>query len=92
MIWRYAILPQLIDTATQVGATELLAKETRNAWLEAANASDAADRWAKFDEFLASLSLAITEEGYGLTRGLTVVDIPVGAAASILRRRYGRAR
>jgi hypothetical protein len=59
MVWRYAIMPQLIDTATQVGATELLAKETRNPWLEAANASDVADRWANFDEFLASLSLAI---------------------------------
>lgn len=81
MVWRYAILPQLIDTATQVGATELLAKKTRNAWLEAANVADVADRWAKFDEFLASLSLAIEEEGYGLTRGLTVVDIPAGAAA-----------
>lgn len=81
MVWRYAILPQLIDTATQVGATELLAKETRNAWLEAANASEVADRWTKFDDFLASLSLAVVEEGYGLTRGLTVVDIPVGAAA-----------
>ncbi|MFD6754881.1 McrB family protein [Micromonospora gifhornensis] len=81
MIWRYAILPQLIDTATQVGATELLAPATRNAWLEAANVSDVADRWATFDQFLASLSLAITEEGYGLTRGLTVVDIPVGAEA-----------
>lgn len=81
MIWRYAILPQLIDTATQVGATELLAKGTRNAWLEAANVSDLADRWSKFDEFLGGLSLAIIEEGYGLTRGLTVVDIPVGAAS-----------
>lgn len=81
MIWRYAILAQLIDTATQVGATDLLAKETRSAWLEAANVSDVADRWTKFDEFLASLRLAITEEGYGLTRGLTVVDIPVGAEA-----------
>jgi hypothetical protein len=85
MVWRYAILPQLIDTATQVGATELLAKD-RNAWLEAANASDVADRWAKFDEFLASLSLAISEEGYGLTRGLTVVDIPVGAASEYVAR------
>ena len=81
MIWRYSILPQLIDTATQVGATDLLAKETRNAWLQAANVLDAADRWTKFDEFLNSLSLAITEEGYGLTRGLVVVDIPVGAEA-----------
>jgi hypothetical protein len=84
MVWRYAILPQLIDTATQVGATELLAKETRAVWLEAANAGDAADRWTKFDEFLASLSLAIAEEGYGLTRGLTVVDIPVGAAGEYI--------
>lgn len=81
MIWRYAILPQLIDTATQVGATELLAKEARATWLEAAGAVEAADRWTKFDQFLATLSLAIVEEGYGLTRGLTVVDIPVGATA-----------
>lgn len=84
MIWRYAILPQLIDTATQVGATELLSKKTRSAWLEAANVGDAADRWGKFDEFLAGLSLAIEEEGYGLTRGLTVVDIPAGAASEYL--------
>ncbi|MGV0448376.1 McrB family protein [Corynebacterium sanguinis] len=80
MVWRYAILPQLIDTVTQVGATDLLAKETRDAWLEAAGSSDVADRWAKFDDFLTSLSLAIIEEGYGLTRDLTVIDIPVGAA------------
>lgn len=80
MVWRYAILPQLIDTATQVGATELVARKTRNAWLEAANVSDIADRWTKFDDFLDSLSLAVEEEGYGLTRGLTVVDVPVGVA------------
>lgn len=80
MVWRYAILPQLIETATQVGATELLTKQTRNAWLEAANVGDVADRWVKFDAFLATLALAIEEEGYGLTRGLTIVDIPVGAA------------
>ncbi|MCA1387159.1 hypothetical protein I6F34_41060, partial [Bradyrhizobium sp. BRP05] len=36
---------------------------------------------AKFDRFLANLSLAITEEGYGITRGLTVIDIPIGATA-----------
>lgn len=81
MTWRYAILPQLIDTATQVGATDLLAQGTRNSWLEAAKVTDTADRWTKFDQFLTGLSLAIEEEGYGLTRGLTVVDIPVGAAA-----------
>lgn len=84
MIWRYAILPQLIDTATQVGATELLAKETRTAWLEAANASELADRWDTFDRFLATLSLSITEEGHGLARGLAIVDIPPSAEAEYL--------
>lgn len=79
IVWRYAILPQLIDTATQVGATDLLAQATRGAWLEAAGATDVEDRWTKFDEFLAGMSLAIIEEGYGLTRGLTVIDIPIGA-------------
>ena len=53
IVWRYAILPQLIDTATQVGATDLLAQATRGAWLEAAGATDVEDRWTKFDEFLA---------------------------------------
>jgi hypothetical protein len=81
MIWRYAILPQLLETASQVGATELLVKSTRRAWLESAGISELGDRWAKFDRFLADLFLAIEEEGYGLTRGLTVVDIPAGAVA-----------
>ncbi|MFB9647409.1 McrB family protein [Curtobacterium pusillum] len=80
MIWRYAILPQLLDTATQVGATELLTTRTRNAWLETANASDLADRWATFDAFLSSLSLTIEEEGHGLTRGLTVSEVPSSPA------------
>lgn len=83
MVWRYAILPQLIDTVTQVGATDLLTKETRGAWLEAANSNEVADRWSKFDEFLASLSLAIIEEGYGLTRGLTIVDIPAAVEYAV---------
>ena len=47
-------------------------------------ASGVAARWAKFDRFLAGLSLAIEEEGFGLTRGLTVVDIPAGASAEFV--------
>ncbi|WP_455951881.1 hypothetical protein [Arcanobacterium haemolyticum] len=42
-------------------------------------APDVEDRWIKFDEFLAGMSLAIIEERYGLTRGMTVIDIPIGA-------------
>lgn len=79
MVWRYAILPQLIDTATQVGASDLLTHDTRPTWLESADAVDTSDRWEAFDSFLASLSLAIVEEGYGLTRALTVIDLPAGA-------------
>lgn len=84
MIWRYAILPQLVETTTQLGAAELLASATRDSWLDAAGISDVADRWAKFDRFLAGLSLAVEEEGFGLTRGLTVVDIPAGAASEFV--------
>lgn len=84
MVWRYAILPQLIDTVTQAGATDLLDPDLRRAWLEAAAHVEAEDRWTKFDAFLVDLSLAIREEGYGLTRGLVVVDIPAGAEREYL--------
>ncbi|MGA0569074.1 McrB family protein [Rathayibacter sp. KR2-224] len=84
MVWRYAILPQLIDTVTQAGATDLLDPALRRSWLEAAAHVEVEDRWAKFDGFLVDLSLAIREEGYGLTRGLVVVDIPAGAKSGYL--------
>jgi hypothetical protein len=83
-----AISDQFRETPMYAASLERKA----NAWLGAANASDVADRWSKFDEFLASLSLAIVEEGYGLTRGLTVVDIPVGAAAESKPAHVGHAR
>ena len=84
MVWRYAILPQLIDTVTQVGAPDLLDPTLRRPWLEAAGQVDGEDRWIKFDAFLVTLLLAIREEGFGLTRGLVVVDIPAGAASEYL--------
>lgn len=84
MIWRYAILPQLVDTVTQLSAPELLAKSARVAWLESAGAMETLDRWEKFDLFLADLSLAIVETGYGLSRGLTVKELPVGAIPEAL--------
>jgi hypothetical protein len=64
-----AISDQFRETPMYAASLERKAK----AWLGAANASDVADRWSKFDEFLASLSLAIVEEGYGTlpTRSVT---------------------
>jgi hypothetical protein len=79
MIWRYAILPQLIETTTQAGAIELIDPTTRRAWLELADCLDTEDRWSRFDEFLGSLSLAVRTEGHGVTSGLAVLDIPIGA-------------
>jgi len=79
MTWLYAILPQLIDTATQLGATDLLDPATRTGWLQTAGHDSAADRWGQFDAFLAAMSLSIREEGYGLGRALSVNQVPVGA-------------
>lgn len=84
IVWRYAILPQLIDTVTQVGATDLLIPATRHAWLEAAGITDIEDRWTKFDAFLSEMSLAFSEEGFGLIRSLTILDIPIGAASEYI--------
>ncbi|KRD53730.1 McrB family protein [Microbacterium sp. Root280D1] len=78
-IWRYAILPQLIDTLTQVGATELLDEDARVRWLAETGNEDVADRWALFDDFLEDLSLAVREEGFGLTRGLAVTELTATA-------------
>lgn len=79
MIWRYAILPQLIETVTQLGATDLLDPATRIGWLQTAGQESATDRWVQFDVFLAALFLSIREEGYGLGRALSVTEVPVGA-------------
>ena len=79
MIWRYAILPQLVDTVTQLAATDVLDPTTRAGWLKAAGQDESADRWSQFDAFLAQMSLAIHEEGQGLSRALRVTEVPAGA-------------
>lgn len=79
MIWRYAVLPQLIETATQLGAADLLDPATRAGWLQAAGHDSATDRWAQFDAFVADMSLSIRAEGHGLGRTLSVTQIPAGA-------------
>lgn len=82
--WRYSILPQLVDNVTQLGATDLLDRGTREAWLRANAGPGVEDRLRQFDEFLESLSLSLAEEGYGLGRALSIKETPVGAEASML--------
>lgn len=85
-VWRYAVLPQLIETVTQAYAAGLLVSGTRRAeWLtEASFAQGARDQLeaalTQFDAFLTQhLGLVIVEEGRGMTRGLAVVDVALEA-------------
>ncbi|MBF0671776.1 MAG: AAA family ATPase [Salinibacterium sp.] len=80
-VWRYGILPQLIETAAQGYAIDLLIGDAkRSKWL--ADASFTADEraeleaaWGIVDAFLASdLGVRIVEDGRGLTRGVSVVE------------------
>lgn len=86
-VWRYAVLPQLIETMTQAYAAGLLVSGTRRAeWLtEASFAPGVRDQLeaelAQFDVFLTQhLGLVIVEQGRGMTRGLAVVDVGLEAA------------
>ncbi|TYL50425.1 McrB family protein [Agromyces mariniharenae] len=88
-VWRYAILPQLIETVTQAYAAGLLVAGTRRAeWLTEASFEQAARAkleaaLAQFDAFLAqSLGLTIVEEGRGMTRGLAVIEAAPGPEAA----------
>jgi hypothetical protein len=78
MIWRYAILPQLIDTLTQLGFIDLLDPTTRGEVLNHLGKDALVDRLARVDEFLAhELSLYLSIEGQGLGRGIVVSEVPL---------------
>lgn len=79
-VWRYGILPQLIETAAQAYVLDLLIGDAkRSKWL--ADASFSAEErteleaaWRVVDTFIASdLGLQIVEDGRGMTRGVSVV-------------------
>ncbi|WP_187776146.1 McrB family protein [Antrihabitans cavernicola] len=76
MIWRYAILPQLIDTVTQLGIPDLLDPTTRESALALLGKEDLAQRFESFDTFLRRLSLFVGIEGHGLSRGVVVSEVP----------------
>ena len=79
-VWRYGVMPQLIETASQAYALDLLLPGAkRSKWLaDAAFTNDERvsieGEWAAVDAFFAtSLGLQIVEDGRGLTRGVSVV-------------------
>lgn len=81
LAWQYAILPQLIDTAVQLGFTHLISPTGRKEWLENNGLKEQAPVLQELDSFLAGLELRIVERGRGLGRTLVVERIKPGVAS-----------
>jgi len=77
MTWRFAILPQLVETMAQLGGEELMDPRQRAAWLSEHGTPDVAERLATFDGFLRELGLALQIQGRSLGRSLIIADIGV---------------
>lgn len=78
--WRFAVLPQLIDSLRSFGAEDLLSSATRDRWF-ADHAEEADDKvttarsaLAEFDAYLHGVGLSLVVEGTGLSRGARVRD------------------
>ena len=80
--WRYAILPQLVDSAVAAGAEELLDAQTRDEWLASNELPGLGPELEEFDRFLNSLGIALELIGTGLTRTLLIRDIDPDAAGA----------
>lgn len=80
LTWRYTVLPQLVDTLTQLSATDLFDPSTRADWLQRNDSEGLADRFVQFNEFMARLRLTMKDEGHGLSRVLSIKELSIGAA------------
>lgn len=79
-VWRYSVIPQLIDTVTQAYATDFLLARTRVTWvsehLDEVTGVAAMEAMKAFDAFLRDvLQLEIIALGHGLTSGLAVEEL-----------------
>ncbi|WP_165368651.1 McrB family protein [Serinicoccus sediminis] len=76
-VWRYAILPQLIETVSQAFSLDLMSPAVRQDWLDAnltpAAAKDVDTALASFEAFLNNhLGLKISPTGHGLAASLAI--------------------
>lgn len=83
IVWRYAILPQLIDTVAQLGVPDLLDPAKRDAALSYLGKEDLGERFATFDNFLTELPLYLVIEGHGLSRGVVVSEAPMSTPSQV---------
>ena len=74
LVWRYSILPQLLDTAAQLGGVTLFDDNSGSSDLRD---PESAERIADFVEFLAGLGLKLASRGHGLGQLLSVEDVPI---------------
>lgn len=79
-VWRYAILPQLLDTVTQAFSLDLLTPASRQTWLDAnltpTLAEQVAQRLSGFEAFLnGHLGLQISLAGHGLSASLVIEEL-----------------
>lgn len=88
IVWRYAILPQLIDTVSQAFVPELLDSGHREAWILSSSLpgevqAEVREGFAAFERFLhGQIGLQIVKTGFGLTSGLSIGEyIPEAPSA-----------
>lgn len=79
LVWRYLILPQLIDTVTQAYVPDLLIGGLCETWVRQNLPEDVQENvlesLAAFERFLSGiLRLQIVQAGHGLTGGLVIED------------------
>lgn len=76
-IWRYTILPQLINTLTQLGAAALLDRHERQRLLAGTNLEYLAERLVQFDNFLQlEFELFLNLTGRDVSQGIEISRHP----------------
>lgn len=88
-VWRYAILPQLIETVNQSFSLDLLSPAARQNWLTTnlspSIAADVATALASFETFLNNhLGLQISPTGHGLAASLAIEPFEPTHQAEVL--------
>jgi len=83
-VWRYNVVPQLIDVTRSYGAEDLLGTGSRDEWFAQHGsqlmevADQAQETLAALDTFLAGLGFRILVDGTGLARGARIMEATVG--------------
>lgn len=82
-VWRFLVLPQLIETVSQAFVPELLIAKLRQTWIQDNLPDSAKDEvsqaFGDFDRFLKDvLLLEIVQAGHGLSSGLLIEDVVAG--------------